>query len=105
MRWSLSLNLMQMKYFSPIERGGAGGGSSEPPESKLDPPLLIETSMYTYANAQTYLAASYMNMQLICTSKNIWAELSYEFGPSCLIDSGRVGMGRVLCGPSWHGPS
>ena len=37
--------------------------------------------------------------------KNIWAELSYEFGPSCLINLGRVGMGRVLCGPTWHGPS
>ena len=37
--------------------------------------------------------------------KNKWAELSYEFGPSCLINLGRVGMGRVLCGPSWHGPS
>ena len=41
-----------------------------------------------------------MSMQL-----NIWAELSYEFGPSRLISLGRVGMGRVLCGPSWHGPS
>ena len=37
--------------------------------------------------------------------KNIWAELSYEFGPSCLINMGRVGMGRVFCGPSWHVPS
>ena len=37
--------------------------------------------------------------------KNIWAELSYEFGPSCLINLGRVGMGRVLCGPTWLGPS
>ena len=37
--------------------------------------------------------------------KNIWAELSYEFGPSCLINLGRVGMGRVLCGSTWHGPS
>ena len=37
--------------------------------------------------------------------KNIWAELSYEFGPSCLINMGRVGMGQVLCGPSWHVPS
>ena len=46
-----------------------------------------------------------MSMQLVCTSKNMWAELSYEFGPSCLINLGRVGMGRVLCGPSWHGPS
>ena len=46
-----------------------------------------------------------MNMPLVCTSKNIWAELSYEFGPSCLINLGRVGMGLVLCGPSWHGPS
>ena len=46
-----------------------------------------------------------MNMQLVCTSKNIWAELSYEFGPSCLINLGPVGMGRVLYGPSWHGPS
>ena len=46
-----------------------------------------------------------MNMPLVCTSKDIWAELSYEFGPSCLINLGRVGMGRVLCGPSWHGPS
>ena len=34
--------------------GGAWRGSSEPPEPKLDPPLLIETSMYTYANAQTF---------------------------------------------------
>ena len=46
-----------------------------------------------------------MSMQLVCTSKNIWAELSYEFGPSCLINLGRVGKGRVFCGPSWHGPS
>ena len=46
-----------------------------------------------------------MGMQLVCTSKNIWAELSYGFGPSCLINLGRVGKGRVLCGPSWHGPS
>ena len=23
----------------------------------------------------------------------------------CLINLGQVGMGRVLCGPSWHGPS
>ena len=28
-----------------------------------------------------------MSVQLECTSKNIWAEFSYEFGPS------------------WHGPS
>ena len=33
--------------------------------------------------------------------KTIWAELSYEFGPSCLINMGQVGMGRVFCGPSW----
>ena len=46
-----------------------------------------------------------MGMQLVCTSKNTWAELSYGFGPSCLINLGRVGKGRVLCGPSWHGPS
>ena len=46
-----------------------------------------------------------MGMQLVCTSKNIWTELSYGFGPSCLINLGRVGKGRVLCGPSWHGPS
>ena len=48
-----------------------------------------------------------MGMQFVCTSKNtcIWAELSYGFGPSCLINLGRVGNGRVLCGPSWHGPS
>ena len=63
----------------------------------MDPPLLIETSMCT-----DILVASYMNLQLVCTSKNIWAELSYEFGPSCLINLGRVGVGRVLCGPSWH---
>ena len=44
-------------------------------------------------------------MQLVCTSKNIWTELSYEFGPICLINLGRVGMGGVLIGPSWHGPS
>ena len=32
--------------------------------------------------------------------KNIWDELSYEFGPSCLKN-----LGRVLCGPTGHGPS
>ena len=34
--------------------GGHGGGSSEPPDPKLDLPLLIETSMYMYAYAQTF---------------------------------------------------
>ena len=28
-----------------------------------------------------------------------------KFGPSCLINLGPVVFGRVLCGPSWHGPS
>ena len=46
-----------------------------------------------------------MSMLVVCTSKNIWTELSYEFGPSCLINLGRVVLGRVLCGPSWHGLS
>ena len=45
-------------------------------------------------------SGSALGMQLVCTSKNIWAELSYEFGPSCLIN-----LGRVLCGPTWHGPN
>ena len=27
-------------------------------------------------------SGSALGMQLVCTSKNIWAELSYEFGPS-----------------------
>ena len=58
-----------------------------------------------YAKCTDILVASYMIMELVRTSKNMWAELSYEFGPSCLINLGRVGMGRVLCGPSWHGPS
>ena len=47
--------------------------------------------MYMYANAQTY-----MNMQLVCSSKNIWADLTYEFGPICLIN-----LGQVLCESSW----
>ena len=64
--------------------GGGGGGGSGPPA----PP-----------------SGSALGMQLVCTSKNIWAELFNEFGPSCLINLGRVGMGRVLCGPTWHGPS
>ena len=37
--------------------------------------------------------------------QKMWAELSNEFGPSCLINLGRAVMGRVLCEPSWHGPS
>ena len=45
-----------------------------------------------------------MNMQLICTPK-IYGPLSYEVGPSCLINLGQVGKGRVLCWASWHGPS
>ena len=65
-------------------------------EPKLDLPLLIHACYCT-----DILVASYMSMQLVCTSKNIWAELSYEFGPSCLINLGRVGMGRALCGPSF----
>ena len=58
------------------------GVRANPPEPKLDPPLLIETSMYSGTGI---LAASYMNMQLVCTSKNIWTELSYEFGPSVCV--------------------
>ena len=30
--------------------------------------------------------------------KNIWAELSYEFGPSCLVNLGRVGMAEFYVG-------
>ena len=37
-----------------LKNGWHGGGSSEPPESPLDPPLLIETSMYMYASADTF---------------------------------------------------
>ena len=54
--------------------------------------MLIETSMYMYA-----LVAPNMSMQVL---QKMWAELSYEFGPSCPIN-----LGRVLCGPSWHGLS
>ena len=53
--------------------GGGGGGvraKSEPPEPKLDPPLLIHVYLCT-----DILVASYMSMQLVCTSKNIWAKL------------------------------
>ena len=53
------------------------------------------------------------NFQVItCLSPSkMWAELSsFEFyiGPSCLGQSFgpcRVVLGRVLCGPSWFGPS
>ena len=42
--------------------------------------------MYMYANAQTY----WLNHTSACKSseiqKNIQAELSYEFGPRCLIN-------------------
>ena len=34
-----------------------------------------------------------MNMPLVCTSK--------IHGPSCLMNLGRVGMGQLLCGPSF----
>ena len=79
-----------------MEGGGGGGGGggvrakSENPEPKLDLPLLIHVHLCT-----DILVASYMSMQFVCTSKNIWAKLSYEFGPSCLINLGRIGMGRV----------
>ena len=43
-------------HFHRISKNGGGieGGSSEHPEPKLDPQLLIETSMYMYANAQAF---------------------------------------------------
>ena len=72
--------------------GGVMEGVQEPLEPKLDPPQLL--------HCKFILVASYMSMQLVCSSKNIWAELSYEFGASCLINLGRVGMGRVGFGPS-----
>ena len=62
--------------------------------------------MYMYANARTDISGCIIHEHvLVCTSKSIWAELSYEFGPSCFITLGGVGMSRVLFGPSWHWPS
>ena len=83
-------------FIGYLKAGGGHGGFRANPMY----PNWIRHCLYT-----DILVASYMSMQLVCTSKNIWAELSYEFGPSCLINLGRVGMGRVLSGPSWHGPS
>ena len=60
-------------------------------------PNWIRRCLNMYANAQTFLL------------HHTWACNSYVlqkiYGPSCLINLGRVGKGRVLCGPSWHGPS
>ena len=81
-------------HFHRISKNGVYGGGSNPLN-----PNWIRRCLNMYANAQTFL------LHLVCTSKNIWAELSYGFGPSCLINLGRVGKGWVLCGPSWHGPS
>ena len=80
--------------------GGGGGmeGFKRTPWTKTR-----SARLYMYANAQAIWLS--MSMQLVCISKNIWAELSNEFGRSCLINFGRVGMGRDLCGPSWHGPN
>ena len=68
-------------HFHRISKnGGHGGGGS---------PLLIETYICTYILVVSSMYNRYnMNMPLVCTSKNIWAELSYEFGPSCLINLG-----------------
>ena len=82
-------------FIGYLKTGGMAGVRANPHEAKLDPPLLIHAHscciMHEHATRMYF--------------KNIWAELSYEFGPSCLINMGRVGMGRVFCGPSWHVPS
>ena len=69
--------------------------------------LACESSILTRLRIMNFIMVNSAdaNMKLVCTSKNVWAELSYKIGPSCLINLGRVGMGRVFCGPSWHAPS
>ena len=81
------------------KNGGHGGGLSEPHEPKLDPPLHKCTCMLMHRHSGCIIHEHATRMYFT----NIWAELSYECGPSCLINMGRVGMGRVFCGPSWHG--
>ena len=85
-----------ISFYRISKNGWHGAGSSAPPEPKLDPPLLIHV-----ANAQTFWLHHARACNSYVLQKNIWAELSYDIGPSCLINLGRVGMGRVLCGPSW----
>ena len=65
-------------------------GVREPPEPKLDPPLL-----YTCLLMQRHSGCIIHEHATRIYFKKIWAELSYEFGPSCLIN----------LMPSWHGPS
>ena len=74
---------------------------------------LIETYMYMHVCLCTdILVESYMSMQVVSTSKHIWAKLSSEFwaeltyklGPSCLGQSfmwaGLV-LGHVVCNWCW----
>ena len=58
-----------------------------------------------HANAQTFLLHHTWACNSYVLQKNIWAELSYGFGPSCLINLGRVGKGRVGMGRVGFGPS
>ena len=82
-----------------LKTGGMEGVRANPMN-----PNWIRHCLHMYAYAQTF----WLHHTCACNSyllQNIWAELSCEFGPSCLINLGRVGMGRVLSGPSWQGPS
>ena len=50
------------------------------------------------------LLLKYKKYQVVCTSKNIRAELSYEFGPGRLLNLGRVVLVEFYVGPvglSW----
>ena len=69
-------------FIGYLKTGGMEGVRANPMN-----PNWIRHCLYMYANAQTFWLH---HMQLVCTSKSIWAELSYEFGPSCLMNLGRV---------------
>ena len=90
-------------FIGYLKTGGGGGGMKGVRANPMNPNW-IRHCLYMYANAQTF----WLHHAWACNSyvlQNIWAELSYEFERSCLINMGRVGIGRVFRGPSRHVPS
>ena len=87
-------------FIGYLKTGGGGGGMKGVRANPMNPNW-IRHCLYMYANAQTF----WLHHAWACNSyvlQNIWAELSYEFERSCLVNMGRVGMGRVFRGPNRH---
>ena len=67
-----------------INKTGQGERNTACPENNYGKHWArVSNTAYPENNYKQHrVRASYMSIQLVCTSKNIWAELSCEFGPN-----------------------